>query len=366
MTRRKRILIVDDDEGSRVLAAALVKSMGHEAELASDGLEALAKLRLDIDLVLLDIMMPNMDGFEVTRRIREDQSGADVPIIVVTALTSRRDRVDALEAGANDFVAKPFDLTELIARTTSLLRMKEAQDSLKQHRVDLEELVQRRTLTLREALEETANAHRSTRRAQLDTIDRLAMAAEYKDTDTARHIQRMSAYAAVVARGLELPPNEVELILHACRLHDVGKLGIPDAILLKAGPLDEDEWEVMRQHTVIGERILAGSASKLLQAGQLIAGSHHEWWDGSGYPNRLQGETTPLWARICTVADVFDAITSKRPYKPAYSNDRAFEILREERGSHFDPSVLDAFFEQLDEILIVQQKNHDLGKNGRR
>ena len=365
MTRHKRILIVDDDEGSRVLTAAMVQTLGHEVELACDGLEALAKLPLNIDLVLLDIMMPNMDDFEVTRRIRADPCGADVPIIVVTGLTSTKDRVDALEAGANDFVAKPFDHTELSARMTSLLRMKEAQDSLKQQRADLEELVQRRTLTLREALAETADAHRSTQRAQLDTIDRLAMAAEYKDTHTARHIKRMSRYAAVVARGLERPPSEVDLILHACRLHDVGKLAIPDAILLKSGPLNEEEWVVMRQHTVIGERILAGSASKLLQAGQLIARSHHEWWNGSGYPDRLQGETTPLWARICAVADVFDAMTSERPYKLAMPNDRAYEILRQERGSHFDPTVLDAFFERLDEITIVQQEDQDLVETGK-
>jgi putative two-component system response regulator len=202
-------------------------------------------------------------------------------------------------------------------------------------------------------------AQRQAHQAQLDTVERLAIAAEFKDKTTARHIHRMSQYAAIIARGLRLPPGEVEDILHASRMHDVGKLGIPDDILRKPASLEKLEQDVMRQHTTIGGRILGNSSSKLLQAGKVIAMSHHEWWDGSGYPKGLSGEDIPLSGRICAVADVFDAVTSVRPYKPAYTNEQACEILRNERGTHFDPHIVDVFFEHLHEVVEVQARYRD-------
>jgi putative two-component system response regulator len=355
----KRVLVVDDDETTRTITQALVEGLGYQPESARDGIEALAKLRLGIDLVLLDVIMPGLDGYEVCRRIRQDPSGREVPVIMVTSMSNREDRLRAVEAGANDFIAKPVDKTELRVRSASLLQMKEAQDALLRYQTHLETIVEQRTESLRIALEDMAAAQRVAYLAQLDTVERLAILAEYKDQVTARHIRRMSEYCAVIARGLKLPPSEVELILHASRMHDVGKIAVPDAILRKPSSLDAPEWVVMRRHPTIGSRILDNSTSELLQAGRVIALCHHERWDGSGYPSGLWGENIPLWGRICAVADVFDAVTSERPYKPAYSIEEALDILRDGRGTQFDPQVVDVFFDNLDEILAVIAQYRD-------
>jgi putative two-component system response regulator len=357
--RRKRVLVIDDDTGIRKITQILVEGLGHDVEPARDGIEGLAKLQLGIDLILLDVVMPGLDGFDVCRRIRQDPNGRDVPVIMVTSLETREHRLEAVEAGANDFIAKPVDETELRIRSTSLLKMKAAQDELRLYQSHLEEIVEERTASLREALEQMAEAQRLTYQAQLETVERLAMLAEYKDKVTARHIQRMSEYCAVIARGLKLPPAEVELILHASRMHDVGKVAVPESILRKPSSLDQSEWRVMRSHSTIGSAILDNSSSKILQAGRVIAQNHHERWDGAGYPNGLAGHDIPLWGRICAVGDVFDAVTSERPYKPAFPNDEALQLLKDGRGKHFDPRVVDAFFECLEEILAVQAKFKD-------
>jgi len=356
MQRLKRILIVDDNEQIREIIGEMLESFGYEYEMASDGIEALAKVKLDVDLVLCDVIMPKMDGFEVVRRIRNQNEFRDLPIIMVTSLASKEDRLRAVESGANDFIVKPIDPTELKVRTDSLLRMKEIQDIIKRHKEELEQKVQKRTESLRKTLDEMVDAQRKTYEAYLDTIQRLAIAAEYRDEGTAAHIMRMSHYTAVIAEGLKFSPGEVEIILHASPMHDVGKIGIPDGILLKKGKLDEEEWDVMRQHTTIGSQILSGSSSELLKEGEMIAMSHHEKWDGSGYPNGLKGEDIPLCGRISAVADVFDALTTKRPYKEAMGNEEAFEIIRKGQNSHFDPKIVDVFFKQLDKILEVQKK----------
>lgn len=360
MDKPNRILIVDDEELNRELLESLVTSFGHEPEMARDGVEALAKLKLDIDLVLLDVMMPVMDGFEVARRIREDPDTSDLPIIMVTALTSKEDRLRAVEAGANDFITKPVDKTELKVRTESLLRMKEAQDAVKRHKAELEKKVEQRTADLRLALQDMAEAQRKTYQAHLETIQRLAIAAEYKDEDTAAHIHRMSNYCAIIARVLHLPPGEVELILHASPMHDVGKIGIPDHILLKPGKLTPEEWTIMKEHSVMGGRILGEAEDDLIKAGEIIALSHHEKWDGSGYPKGLKGEDIPLIGRITAIADVFDALTSKRPYKSPMSNEKAFAIIKDSIGTHFDPKVGEAFFKGIDEILSTQKQYKDM------
>jgi putative two-component system response regulator len=360
--QRKRILVVDDDKTTRTITEALVEVLGHYPEPARDGIEALAKLRLGADLVLLDVIMPGLDGYEVCRRIRQVPEAQDVPVIMVTSMTGRDDRLRAVEAGANDFIAKPVDKTELRVRTTSLLQMKEAQDAVKRYQTHLEALVEQRTASLRTALDEMAAAQRLAYLAQLDTVERLAILAEYKDQVTARHIRRMSEFCAVIARGLKLPPSEVELILHASRMHDVGKIAVPDSILRKPSSLDPPEWLVMRRHPTIGSHILDNSSSELLQAGRVIALCHHERWDGTGYPNGLGGEDIPLWGRICAVADVFDAVTSERPYKPAYPVDEALEILRGARGTQFDPRVVNVFLENMDEILEIVERYREPAK----
>jgi len=356
---RKRVLVIDDDAGIRKITVMLVEALGHEVEVARDGLEGLAKLQLGVDLVLLDVVMPGMDGFDVCRRIRQDPAGKDVPVIMVTTLETKEHRLYAVEAGANDFIAKPVDETELRVRTTSLLKMKAAQDELKRYQSRLEDMCEDRTASLRTALHQMAEAQRMAYQAQLETVERLAILAEYKDKVTARHIQRMSEYCAVIARALKLPPGEVELILHASRMHDVGKIAMPESILRKPSTLDEDEWTIMRQHSVIGSAILDNSSSQILQAGRVMALYHHERWDGAGYPHGIAGQDIPLWGRICAVGDVFDAVTSERPYKAAFPNEEALQILRDGRGRHFDPRVVDAFFEHLDDILAIQAKYKD-------
>ncbi|MFQ5895953.1 MAG: HD domain-containing phosphohydrolase [Nitrospinota bacterium] len=359
MDRPRRILIVDDEEETREVLASILGSFAHETETARDGLEALAKLKLDIDLVLLDALMPGMDGFEVARRIREDPDSADVPIVMVTALRNKGDRIRAVEAGANDFVCKPIDVAELEVTVKSQLKMKEAQEAMKRHKAMLEEMVEKRTAVFRRSLEDMAEAQRQAFDAHLDTIHRLAVASEFKDQDTAAHIHRMGHYCTVLARGLDLSPGDVEVIFHASPMHDVGKIGIPDSILLKPGKLCPDEWEKVKEHTTIGARILSGSSSALLQAGEAIALSHHEKWDGSGYPNGLAGEDIPIWGRICAVADTFDALTTRRPYKKAFPNQKAYRILYEGRGVHFDPEIVDVLFDRLDEVVEVQKQCRD-------
>ena len=303
--------------------------------------------------------MPGLDGFDVCRRIRQDSSHKDVPVIMVTTLETKEHRLHAVEAGANDFIAKPVDETELRVRATSQLKMKETQDELKLYQARLEDMVEKRTASLRRALEQMAEAQRVAYQAQLETVERLAILAEYKDKVTGRHIHRMSAYCAIIARGLKLPPSEVELILHGSRMHDLGKIAIPEAILRKPAGLSADEWSIMRQHSTIGSAMLENSSSHILQAGRVMAQHHHERWDGSGYPSGLSGSDIPLWGRICAVADVFDAVTSERPYKPAFPNDKAQQLLRNGRGTHFDPRVVDVFFDCLDQILEAQEKYKD-------
>jgi putative two-component system response regulator len=356
MSEARRILVVDDVEQNLALLGGLVRSLGYEVETARDGLEALAKLALGVDLVLLDVMMPGLDGYEVARRVRADPRTADLPIILVTVLDSREDRVKAIQAGASDFIAKPVDKTELLVRIASQLRLKEAQDALKRSQAGLEEQVARRTEELRRTLEETADANRRTYSAHVDTIRRLVLAAELKDPDTARHIMRISRYSAVLARALHMSPGETEVLAHAVTMHDVGKIGIPDAILFKRGALDEEEKKVMQSHTLIGGRILADSPSALMQQGQVVALSHHERWDGAGYPQRLRGEQIPIAARICAVVDVFDAMTTTRPYRAAFTPDEALETMRQGRGAHFDPRLLDLFMDRLDEVLEVRER----------
>jgi putative two-component system response regulator len=352
-----RVLVADDQEETRRVLQRALASLGYEVEVARDGIEALAKLPLGADLVLLDARMPGLDGFEVARRIRADPERCDLPIIMVTGLDSREDRLRAVEAGVSDFIAKPFELTELRVRTESLLRLKEATDALKRHRAELEQTVAKRTADLRLALDGMADAQRSTYAAHLDTIRRLVIAAEYKDRDTAAHIERIGLYSELVATRLNLPPGEVEIIRYASPMHDVGKIGIPDAVLLNPRKLNAEEWEIMKKHTAIGARILHGSLSPVLKAGETIALAHHERWDGSGYPDGLRGEDIPLAGRICAVADVFDALSTNRHYRDALPNETVWEMLQAEKGRHFDPRVLETFVGARDAVEAIHKQS---------
>jgi len=353
MKQKSKVLVVDDEDRILRLMEALLTPLGYEVLLAHDGEDAVQKVReIPPDLILLDIMMPKMNGFEVARRLKENENTQIIPIVMVTALTAVEDRIKALEAGADDFLTKPVDKTELKARVHSLLKVKAYNDHMRDYQKKLEAEVTKRTAQLKRAFEKI-------KVASLDTIHRLSRAAEYKDEDTGAHIHRMSNYATAVARKMGQSDRTVESILYAAPMHDAGKIGIPDRILLKPGKLNPDEWEIMKQHTTIGGMILEGSDAGFIKLAEVIALTHHERWDGSGYPRGLKGPKIPLVGRITSIADVFDALTSKRPYKEPFSLEKSFDIIKTGRGKHFDPGVVDAFFSVKDEILAIKQKHKD-------
>jgi putative two-component system response regulator len=353
MKDKQVILIVDDQPQNIELLEAYLALQDYEIVTAKSGEEALGKLSGNpIDLILLDVMMPGMDGFEVIRRVRQDDKNRLLPIILVTALQEKEDRVKGIEAGCDDFISKPVDKMELLARVRSLLKVKAYNDLMINYRKELEVEVTKRTGELKQALEKI-------KAASLETIYRLSMASEYKDEDTGAHVKRMSRYSTAVARRMGLAENTIETILYAAPMHDLGKIGIPDRILLKPGMLDPAEWEIMKRHSVIGAKILKGSDAEFIMLAEIIAQSHHEKWDGSGYPDGLKGVEIPLASRITAIADVFDALTSKRPYKEALSVETSLSIIREGRGIHFDPDVVDAFFTILDEILTIKKEYDD-------
>lgn len=351
--RKARILVVDDEAINRRLMAGMLAPLGYEVDVACNGRDALEKARrVEPDVILLDVMMPEMDGFETARCLKNDEGTALIPVVMVTALSGLKDRVAALEAGADDFLSKPVDPSEIGARVKSLVKVKRYHEHVRGYQKELEAEVARRTGELSRALGKV-------KEASLDTIYRLARAAEYRDDGTGFHIARVSRIAAAVARRMDLPSDQVETMLYAVPMHDVGKIAIPDSILLKPGKLSADERELMKQHTTRGAAILAGSDSELLKVAEQVAVSHHEKWDGSGYPGGLKGDAIPQAGRITAVADVFDALISRRPYKEPFALGAAFGILKENRGTHFDPRVLDAFFASEDEILAIRKTYED-------
>jgi putative two-component system response regulator len=352
---KKRILVVDDDELVRRFLVSILSRMGYEVFEAFDGVDCLEKVKTaSPDIILLDVEMPRMDGVEAARRLKETDETKLIPIVIVSAFSDVEERVKALEAGVDDFLAKPVERTELRARVQSLLKVKAYNDHMVDYQKVLEEEVGRRTEQLRNAFEELKAASNRLKHASLDTIFRLSQAAEYKDEDTGGHIRRMGYYTAIIAPRLKMNDEEVEAILYAAPMHDIGKIGIPDRVLLKPGKLDAQEWETMKQHTVIGSNLLKGSESFLIKMAEIIALTHHEKWDGSGYPNGLGGENIPLAGRITAIADVFDALTSKRPYKEAFPFEKALAIIAEGRGNHFDPAVTDAFLDLQKSILEIR------------
>ena len=353
MPDRARILIVDDEDYNRKLISGILTRQNYSIAEASNGEEALKQVeKFSPDLLLLDIKMPGMSGFDVAKRLKANDDFALIPIVMVTALSTLGHKAQALELGVDDFLTKPINVAELIARVRSLLKVRAYYKHMKNYQMELEIEVEKRTEQLRRSMEKI-------KAASLDTINRLSMAAEYKDEDTGAHIQRMSNYAAAVARRIGLKDQSVQAILYAAPMHDLGKIGIPDRILLKPGKLEPDEWKIMKQHTTIGAQILNESSSAFIRLGKVIALTHHEKWDGTGYPYGLKGKEIPLTGRIVAIADVFDALISKRPYKEPFSLEKSFAILEENSGAHFDPEVVRAFFTVKDEILLYKNKYHD-------
>jgi len=353
MEKKPLILVVDDEPLNLQLLKAMLMPLGYDVALAENGGECLRKVReFRPDVILLDVMMPGMDGFEVVKVLKEDEETRIVPVVMVTALREVEDRVRALESGADDFLTKPVDKTELRARVRSLLKVKEYNDHMINYQKKLEEEVARRTKELRRAFQKI-------KLASLDTIHRLSRAAVYKDEGTGAHIQRMAQYAAEIARGLELDEDTVETVLYAAPMHDIGKIGIPDRILLKPGKLDAGDWETMKTHTIIGAKILEGSDAEFIKMGATIALTHHEKWNGGGYPRGLAGTDIPLAGRVTAVADVFDALLSRRPYKEPIPFDEAVEIVGRGKGSHFDPEIVEVFLNITDRLFEVKERFKD-------
>lgn len=367
---KPRILIVDDEEMNRKIIAHVMESSGYLYETAKTGTEALLKTKdFAPDLIFLDIMMPEMDGYEACKRLKEDPETRHIPVVVVTALVDRESRLRGLQAGANDFVTKPVDPSELIIRAKNLLKVKEFEDFLKQHNERLESEVGERTRDLQDTLAELNRTNKALLESQntikqsyIDTINRLTIVAEFKDEDTGSHIKRISHYCTLMARQLGLPENTIEMIAYASPMHDIGKVGIPSDIILKPARLNVEEFALMKTHTTIGARILSGSGTILLDMAERIALCHHERWDGGGYPRGLKGEDIPLEARIMNLADQYDALRSRRPYKPPFEHENAFKIITEGDNrtmpAHFDPRILAAFKDlhrTFDEIFEMQK-----------
>lgn len=343
MEEKAKILILCSASNQPPVETA-IHSAGYQVITAVSEEEALHKVKEDVpNVILMDVMITGLDGITLTRRLKEDDVTAAVPVVMITSGTDVENRLKALDAGVDDFLTSPVEEIEIRARLNSLLKVNAYNRQLLGYGKDIENEVARRTNELTRAFERI-------KIASLDTVYRLSRAAEYKDEDTGAHVERMSHYSSAIARAMGHDEEFVENILWAAPMHDIGKIGIPDNVLQKPGKLDAEEWDIMKQHTIIGGEILKDADTDFIRLAQEIALSHHEKWNGSGYPYGLKGNDIPLTGRIVALADVFDALTSERPYKQPFSLEKALAIIKEDSGSHFDPDVSEAFFSIENEI----------------
>jgi putative two-component system response regulator len=348
-----KILAVDDDNFNLQIIQAMLEDMAATIYTANNGQEALDLLESipGIDIVLLDLQMPVMDGFEALQRIKLNFTLMHIPVIVVTADQQEVTRV--LELGANDFLAKPFNPDELRLRVMNHVRSKKYHDIISNMNATLETEVAKKTADLRDALA-------LSQEAEYEICLRLGRASEFRDMETGMHTRRISEMSKALALLAGLPEEQAELLRFASPLHDVGKIGIPDRILLKPGKLDETEMQIMKLHTTIGGRILSeGERFHSLEAGCTVALQHHEKWDGSGYPAGLKGEEIHIFARIVMITDVFDALASDRPYKKAFPIEKILTIMEEGRGSFFDPHLLQLFLDNLQQFVAIRDRLKD-------
>jgi len=341
--KEAKILIVDDQPANVTLIEKILDIDGYINVISTTDPTQVESIYMEqnSDLILLDLNMPVMDGYQVLSKIREVDPDYP-PIIVLTAQSDRESRIKALGLGARDFLAKPFDRLELMTRIRNMLEVRIMTTAMKNQNKILDAMVEARTKELNHT--------------RLEVIRRLGRAAEYRDDMTGYHIVRMSRYSQLLALAAGMSEKDSETLLNASPMHDIGKIGIPDSVLLKPGKLDSEEWKIMQTHVDIGVEILSGSDSSLMNMAAEVAQNHHEKWDGSGYPCALVGEDIPLTGRIVAVADVFDALTTERPYKKAWAIDEAIEFLKEQRGKHFEPRLVDLFIEVLPDILMVRDQ----------
>jgi putative two-component system response regulator len=348
-----RILAVDDEPFNLdLIEAAFGLNENVVITNAEDGFKALALLAEQIfDVVLLDISMPRLNGIEVLESIRSDESLSYLPVLMVTANPEKKH--EALSKGASDFISKPYDIEELQLRTLNYAKISKYHETMKNYNVALEQEVKKRTRELELSLQlAKATEH--------EISVRLGRASEFRDLETGGHIKRMSYYSEHLARLYGLDDEECELVLYAAPLHDIGKVGIPDAILLKPGRFEGNEFDIMKQHAALGAKMLEDAEQfPVLKAGHVIALEHHEKFDGSGYPHGLKGKEIHLYARIVAISDVFDALSSKRVYKEPMPLDKVLAIMKNDAGTHFDPELIDLFINNLDDFLAIQERFPD-------
>ncbi len=359
-----KIVIIDDEECNILVARKYLNSDGYKTILPiTDSSQAIARIRAEKpDLVLLDIMMPRVGGLEILQIMQLDPALQRIPVLILTSSTDAATKKSAISLGAVDFLGKPVDPNELLPRVRNTLSHKQFQDRLSQYAEKLEQLVKERTMELVASRQQVIHC--------------LARAAEFRDDNTGQHVVRVGRYVGVIARELGFSDNQIELLELAAQLHDIGKIGIPDDILRKPGKLDPEEYDLMQKHCMIGKKIISPllpeefsvlkshtrvganllnvRSSPLLLLAARIAQTHHEKWDGTGYPLGLKGEDIPIEGRMTAVADVFDALSTARPYKAAYPREKCFAIMEEGRGKQFDPRVLDAFFNRAEDVVRVQ------------
>jgi putative two-component system response regulator len=342
-----KILIIDDEPMSvRLLTQILQKSGFENITTTQDPTQAVALYeQLQPNCIILDLNMPKMSGHDVIKELQKHVTEDYLPIIVISAEEDPNAKFMALDLGAKDFLSKPYDRTEVFLRIRNLIEVRLLHTQVKNHNKILEERVTERT-------QELYNT-------QVDVIQRLARAIEYRDSETGMHVIRMSRYSHLLAQKAGLSTQESELILIASPLHDIGKIGIPDHVLQKPGKLTEQEFQIMKTHASIGEELLSGGTSDFLRVAREIAGSHHEKWDGGGYPRGLKGENIPLNGRICGLCDAFDALTTKRCYKLAWTPADAFAEIQRCAGAHFDPNLAKIFLENTQEFLEIKNKYPD-------
>jgi len=343
-THAARILVVDDEPANLKLLSLILRTAGYaRVELVADPREVLNRYHAERpDLILLDVNMPHLDGYGVMAQLKALDDPLLPPIVVLTAQSGEDHVVRAFDSGATDFLSKPFNRRELLARVRNILLAHLAHRALSDQKALLDRMVEQRTQELQNS--------------RLDIVRRLGRASEFRDNETGQHILRMSHASALLARAAGWSEAGCELMLAASPMHDVGKIGIPDGILLKPGPLTPDEREVMQKHTSIGGDILAGSGHELLEMARAIALGHHEKWDGSGYPLGLAGTAIPEAARIVAITDVFDALTSERPYKKPWPLEDALRYLSDNAGRHFDPHLLALFLTLVPQVLRIGQR----------
>ena len=337
-----KIISIDDNKTNLLIIESYAKTLSLQINSFLEPKEALiSSSNIEYDLVIVDYMMPEMNGLEFIQEFRK--INPEIPIIMLTAVGDDMQlQIKALEYGANDFLSKPINAPAFKARIVNMLKLRKSQLLLKDKAMLLQEEVNKATFRLKES--------------EHETLQMLGKSAEYKDPETNAHTQRVAHYCKLLASAYGLDENLQDIVFYASPFHDLGKIGIPDKILLKPAKLDTDEYEIMKRHSQIGYEILKGSKSKYLKAGGVIAYNHHEKYDGSGYPNGLKGENIPIFGRITAIADVFDALTSNRPYKKAWSVNEAFDLLIEEKEKHFDPFLVDLFIENREKVMQIHDE----------